>query len=71
MLRRSNVRQSKQRFNASVNILMKVVSWILRLLLRLAVAITLLLLLRWIVLRIRRVQIRPTPYTTPDRKSVV
>jgi len=65
MLRRSNVRQSKQRFNASVNILMKVVSWILRLLLRLAVAITLLLLLRWIVLRIRRVQIRPTPYTTP------
>jgi UDP-2,3-diacylglucosamine pyrophosphatase LpxH len=44
---------------------MKVVSWILRLLLRLAFAITLLLLLRWIVLRIRRVQIRPTPYTTP------
>ncbi len=65
MRRCSNVRQAKQRSNASVNVLMKVVSRSLRLLLRLAVAITLLLLLRSIVLRIRRVQIRPTPYTTP------
>ncbi|MDW8405916.1 UDP-2,3-diacylglucosamine diphosphatase [Chloroflexus sp.] len=39
--------------------------WLLRRLLRLAIAAALLLALRWIVLRFRRVRIRPTPYATP------
>ncbi|MEF3274720.1 MAG: UDP-2,3-diacylglucosamine diphosphatase [Chloroflexus sp.] len=39
--------------------------WLLRFTLRLVTAVTLLLVLRWIVLRLRRVRIRPTPYSTP------
>ncbi|WP_298821589.1 UDP-2,3-diacylglucosamine diphosphatase [Chloroflexus sp.] len=39
--------------------------WLLRLALRLIIAVALLLALRWIALRFRRVRIRPTPYATP------
>ncbi len=39
--------------------------WLWRLLFRLISAITLLIVLRWIVLRFRRVKIAPTPYATP------
>ncbi|OAN43628.1 UDP-2,3-diacylglucosamine hydrolase [Chloroflexus islandicus] len=43
----------------------RIAIWLLTLLIRLTIAITLLLTLRWIVLRFRRVRIRPTPYATP------
>jgi UDP-2,3-diacylglucosamine pyrophosphatase LpxH len=57
--------QPPQHQRPGITILRAVGIWLLRMLLRVAWAIVLLMLLRWIVLRVRRIRIRPTPYTTP------
>lgn len=57
--------QPPQHQQPGITILRAVGIRLLRMLLRVVWAVALLMLLRWIVLRVRRIRIRPTPYTTP------